>query len=63
MADLGGYINTEYGVVVSKKILVHLLWADDLILFSYTEKGLQNLLNGLHNFSSNNKMIVNETKT
>ena len=63
MADLGDYLNAEYGVVISDEIIVHLLWADDLILFSDTEKGLQNLLNGLHNFCSNNQMIVNETKT
>ena len=62
MADLGDYLNAEYGVVISDEIIVHLLWADDLILFSDTEKGLQNLLNGLHNFCSNNQMIVNETK-
>ena len=63
MADLGDYLNAEYGVVISDEIIVHLLWADDLILFSDTEKGLQNLLNGLHKFCSNNQMIVNETKT
>ena len=34
MADLGRYLDKEVGVCVSADILVHLLWADDLILFS-----------------------------
>ena len=63
MADLGNYLNTEYGVVLSDEIIVHLLWADDLILFSDTQQGLQKLLNGLQKFCHNNHMVVNETKT
>ena len=63
MADLGKYLNSEYGVVLSDEIVVHLLWADDLILFSDTQQGLQKLLNGLQKFCHNNHMVVNETKT
>ena len=63
MADLGNYSNTEYGVVLSDEIIVHLLWADDLILFSDTQQGLQKLLNGLQKICHNNHMVVNETKT
>ena len=63
MADLGDYLNSQHGIVISDEILVHLLWADDLILFSDTTEGLQSLLNGLEKFCSNNQMIVNETKT
>ena len=63
MADLGNYLNSEYGVVLSDEIIVHLLWADDLILFSDTQQGLQKLLNGLQKFCHNNHMVVNETKT
>ena len=59
MADLGDYLN----IVISDEIPVHLLWADDLIIFSDTTEGLQSLLNGLEKFYSNNEMIVNETKT
>ena len=44
-------------------IYAHLLWADDLILFSDTFKGLQIQLDGLKQFCSNNHMIVNEIKT
>ena len=59
LADLGDYLN----IVISDEIPVHLLWADDLILFSDTTEGLQSLLNDLEKFCSNDKMIVNETKT
>ena len=47
MADLGNYLNSECGIVISDEILVHLLWADDLVLFSDTKQGLQKLINGL----------------
>ena len=63
MADLGNYLNSIYGVVLSDEIIVHLLWADDLILFSDTQQGLQKLLNGLQKFCHNNHMVVNETET
>ena len=43
--------------------LTHLLWADDLILFSDTEKGIQKQLDDLKKLCENNRMIVNETKT
>ena len=43
MADLGNYSNSECGIVISDEILVHLLWADDLVLFSDTKQGLQKL--------------------
>ena len=43
--------------------MAHLLWADDLILFSDTFHGLQKQLHGLKQFCYNNHMIVNEMKT
>ena len=57
------YLSKAVGVCISNEIIVHLLWADDLILFSDTTEGLQKQLNGLHKCSSNNHIIVNETKT
>ena len=63
MADLGAYLSREYGVVISDEIIAHLLWADDLILFSDTQHGKQKQMEGLHTFCVNNHMIVNETKT
>ena len=47
MADSGDHLNSQHGIVISDEIIVHLLWADDLILFSDTTEGLQSLLNGL----------------
>ena len=63
MTDLGNYSNSKCGIVISDKIHVHLLWADDLVLFPDTKQGLQKLINGLQNFCANNYMTVNETKT
>ena len=48
MVDLGYYFNNQYGIVIFDEILFHLLWVDDLILFSDTTEGLQSLLNGLN---------------
>ena len=56
------YLSKEVGVCISKDIVVHLLWADDLILFSDSVEGLQKQLDGLYKYSANNHMIVNETK-
>ena len=63
MSDLKQYLDCNVGVCISKTILVHLLWADDLILFSDTPNGLQRQLNGLYTFCANNHMIVNEAKS
>ena len=63
MADVGDYLNSHLGIIISDVILVHLLWADDLMLFSDTTEGLLSLLNDLEKFCSNNQMIVNKTKT
>ena len=47
MADLGNYLNSQHGIVISDEILVNLLRANDLILFSDNTAGIQSLLNGL----------------
>ena len=57
------YLSTEHGVCIGNEIVAHLLWADDLILFSDTFHGLQKQLHGLKKFCSINHMIVNEMKT
>ena len=48
MTDLGPYLSWEYGVVISDEIIAHLLWLDDLMLFSDTQHGIQKQLEGLH---------------
>ena len=63
MSDLSTYLSTEVGIVISNEIIAHILWADDLILFSDSPMGLQKQLDGLLKFCSKNKIIVNETKT
>ena len=39
--DLDSYLSTERGVCIGNEIVAHLLWADELILFSDTFHGLQ----------------------
>ena len=63
MSDLSTYLSREVRIVISNEIIAHILWADDLILFSDSSTGLQKQLNGLLKFCSKNKIIVNETKT
>ena len=63
MADLSDYLYAEVGVCMGNLIILHLLWADDLILISNTTAGLQKQLNGLLNFCSENHTIVNAIKT
>ena len=63
LKDLDDYLKKTAGVYINETILAHLLWADDLILFSDTEKGIQKQLDGLKEVCEINRMIVNETKT
>ena len=63
MQDMSEYLSKEVGICVSKEIVVHLLWAEDLILLSNSAERLQKQLDGLYEYCANNHMIVNETKT
>ena len=63
MSDLGTFLDSEYGICVGEKITAHILWADDLVLISDSEKGMQRQLDGLLKFCSLNLMSVNEIKT
>ena len=63
LQDLDEYLKKDAGVCIGETLVAHLLWADDLVLFSNTKKGIQKQLNGLKHFCANNKMIVNEAKT
>ena len=42
MADLGNYLNSECGIVISDEILVHLLWADNLRYFLKPNRDYRN---------------------
>ena len=63
MGDLHEFIVYEHAVCAGDLIIPHLLWADDLVLFSESHNGLQRQLNGLQRFCENNLMIVNNLKT
>ena len=63
LSDLDEYLYKEVGICMEDTIIVHLLWADDLILVSDSPDGLQRQLNGLFDFCCDNKMVVNEMKT
>ena len=63
MSDLSEHLSKLFGIVVSNAIIIHILRGDDLIIFSDSVDGLQRQLNGLQKFCSQNKIIVNETKT
>ena len=63
ISDLGEFLHAKVGVCIGDTILSHLLWADDLILFSDSLTGIQKQLDGLFEFCSKNRMIVNELKT
>jgi len=63
VADIGEYLEKHTGLCVSDTIMAHLLWADDLVLISDSEQGIQKQLDGLLRYCSNNLMIVNEIKT
>ena len=63
ISDLGEFLHNHVGVCVGDTILSHLLWADDLILFSDSLEGIKKQLDGLFAFCAKNRMIVNELKT
>ena len=63
MADLSEYMESEHAVCAGDLVIPHLLWADNLILFSEAEAGLQRQSNGFLWFCRNNAMILNHLNT
>lgn len=64
LSDLSQFLSSLYGInIADNLILLHLLWADDLLIVSDTEEGLQSQIDGVHKFCSQSHMIVNELKT
>jgi hypothetical protein len=64
LSDMSEYLTQSCGIVVSTELLLmHLLWADDLILVSDSVSGLQKQLDNLYNFCCDWQLIVNTVKT
>ena len=61
LADLGEYLSKHIGICVYDNIVVHLLWADDLVLLLDTAAELQTRLDGLLQFCWK-MLIVKEMK-
>lgn len=61
--DLRNFLHSYCGIVLDDEVLLHLLWADDLVLVANSPEGLQKQLDGLFTFCSKFKMIVNELKS
>lgn len=57
------YINGCEGVDIGLLKLFLLLYADDIVIFAETEKGLQQGLHVLHSYCERWKLIVNTNKT
>ena len=63
LSDVKSYLSIEFGIIFEDEVIVHILWADDLVLLADNPEGLQEQLNGLYRFCSKYQMIVNELKT
>ena len=61
--DLSSYLDNSKGVTIGDRKIDHLFFADDLVLLSETNTGLQSLINSLEIFCSQWHMVVNLTKT
>ncbi len=64
LSDLRQYLDESAGIHIdSDLILLHLLWADDLILVSSSQEGLQQQLDLLFEYCSKWRLIINTLKT
>ena len=54
LSDLNEYLNSKFGICVGEVIIMHILWADDLILITDEENGMQRHLDGLLEFCRKN---------
>ena len=64
LIDMRNFLNINHGIVLTEdETLVHMLWADDLILVADSKEGLQSQFDGLYRFCSKFQLIVNTIKT
>jgi hypothetical protein len=64
MADFQRSLSADTGVQLTEDTRINcILWADDIILLSESEEGLNKLLEGLNAYSIENQLKVNTDKT
>ena len=66
LSDIVSYFNKEECTPLQFRngnAISSLIWADDIVLLSESEKGLQNMLQNLSNYVEENRMKINSTKT
>ena len=64
MSDLPSKLCEDVNVTLDENTKLNcLLWADDIILLSETEDGLNKLLDDLRNYSEQNHLKINTKKT
>jgi hypothetical protein len=63
LADIHEHLDTSQGVRVNDSIFTHLVYADDLVLISENENGLQVLLDNLAEYCKKWHLIVNCNKS
>ena len=63
LADMHEYLDTSQGVKVNNTIFTHLVYADDLVLISENQNGLQVLLENLAEYCRKWHLIVNRNKS
>ncbi len=63
LTEIKVYLEKEFGILVDDDILVYILYADDLIVCSDSQEGLQKLIYGLFQFCKKWHLIVSLAKT
>ena len=64
MSDLPSALCQEDNVMLDNTTKINcILWADDILILSETEEGLQKSLQNLHEYCNTNKLSVNMDKT
>lgn len=64
MSDLSKKLNNENTIAVDNEISINsIFWADDLLLFSETEEGLNSILKHVYEYCIDNVLQINFDKT
>ena len=63
MSDMEEYLDQSCGVSIEGTTFTHLLYADDLVLFSETKDGMQTLLNNIESYCRKWHLIINSQKS